>query len=142
MTAMKITKNQFILLLVTFGILLAGEIYSDLTQNVIPKEVLAFESHEAFKTKAMYDLYNILGGIFVIMHLMGFIGLFFFWSPARHVFLAAILLGHLIDALVPWSISVGTGWEGMFAGLQSILVGIIAAVSYWPAAYLFEKDEE
>jgi hypothetical protein len=125
-------------------IVVALTILSDFwTVSVVPDVVKELEpSLPLFHCLPLF----LLQGIFLISvlaaGLVGFIGLFCFWSPARYIYLVAILL-KIICAPLLGSWMVYTGWEELFGELEIFLDGVILTLCLLgPAKHLFEKKEE
>jgi energy-coupling factor transporter transmembrane protein EcfT len=74
-------------------------------------------------------LEGVLGILVLIVALVSRIGLFFFWRPARPLYLASGI-GNLLMTVLNGP-SVNAAWSEMFDGLSAIIYGIILALIYF-----------
>ena len=72
--------------------------------------------------------------------LVGFVGMFCFWGPARYIYLVGVLLKILAEPLLgPWMVN--TGWESLFVKLELFLDGAILTLCILgPAKELFTNQ--
>lgn len=111
------------------------------TASVVPDVVKKLEpSGPAQSPLPVLLLFPLLIGV-LGAGLVGFIGMFCFWSPARHIYLIAVLMKILVTPLMTaWSVH--TGWESLFGEMELFLDGIILTLCIvGPAKELFIKKE-
>lgn len=78
--------------------------------------------------------------VWVVLLLVGFVGMYRFWQLARHFFLGAYLFAFLPWPFFPPPRVFPSGWEVLFEGLGTMLAGLIYGVAVLgPAKSLFER---
>jgi len=135
-----ITSTQFRWLLATYALVVILTVASDFwTGSAIPIEVQQLEN--ALPTQSMPLLLLLLAFLVsvVLAGLVGFIGLFCLWSPARYIFLVGVLFKIVsLPLLASWTVT--TGWESLFGELELLLDGVILTLCILgPAKELFLK---
>ena len=69
------------------------------------------------------------GVVLLCLYMISLIGLWFFWPPARGMYLATTLAGF---ALYPFfGPTVEDGWSALCGDLAMFLAGVVLAVIYW-----------
>ncbi len=141
---MEITKTKFRLLLLVYIIIVVLNGLSDIwTESVVPEIVKQLEPSLPPTESTLAWL---LQGVFLFSSLfaglLGFIGMFFFWSVGRYIYLIGVVLKIVIGLLMT-SWIVNTGWEHFFGEVELFLDGVILTLClYGPAKYLFIKKVE
>ena len=139
---MSITKTQFRLLL-GYIIVVALSVLSDIwTASVVPDIVKELEPSIP-QVESM--LLWILQGAFIIspliLGLLGFIGMFCFWSASRYIYFIAIAL-KILQILTMEAWMVYTNWDSFFVEIELFLDGVILTLCLLgPARHLFENKE-
>ena len=139
---MEIHKAQFRWLLASYILVVALSVLSDFwTASAVPDAVKQLEP--SLPTQSMPLLLLLLGFLLCVLGagLVGFIGMFCLWAPARFIYLVAVLLKILASpVLAPWMVD--TGWESLFGELELFLDGMILTLCLvGPAKELFMKKE-
>jgi hypothetical protein len=138
---MSITKNQFRCLLVIYVIVAVVPILAeDRMASTIPDVVKDLEPPGFQPSKSL--LLNILTGLFLISvlcaALVGFIGMFCLWSPARYIYLIAVFFKITYSPLTLWMVH--TGWRELFGEMEIFLDGVILTLCLLGSAkHLFES---
>jgi hypothetical protein len=141
---MNMTRKEFRWLLAGYIIVVTLTILSDFwAASAVPDIIKAQEP--SVKPAQFLPLYLLQGAfLFSVLGagLIAYIGMFCFWSPARYIFLAAVLLKIISPPIfVPWMIH--TGWEELFGELELFLDGVILTLCFLgPAKNLFENKEK
>ncbi len=115
----------------------------DWTASVIPDVVKKLEPPLLPQTHSLPLL--LLQGVFVISllgaGLVGFIGMFCLWSPARYIYLIAIFFKITSTPLTLWMVH--TGWEELFGEVEIFLDGVILTLCLFGAAkHLFKNKDD
>ena len=76
----------------------------------------------------------------VVLACVGYVGLFAFWKPSRHIFLCSVILKMLFPFSVRWTVA--NSYISIGNSLELVLDGIILALVYWgPVSRFFTKKE-
>jgi len=136
------TKTQFRLVLVAYLLVLVlSLIVGDLTENMVP-EVVREMSPAVTSQSGLFIL-----SLFVYMivlaaaGIVGIIGLFCFWPPARVIYLVVVLLKVIASPVVlVWLAK--TGWDTFFGELEFLFEGVIITLCLvGPAKHLFKPNK-
>jgi hypothetical protein len=119
-------RNLFRFLVVLAGIAGALYGYGFSTIENYPESWRSVPDLLRFETWVWFAL----GPIFALLHLVAYVGLFLFWSPARTLLLVylfgSVLLGAFLDyPQMP-------GWVQSFDRLDMALLGLIVGLMYLP----------
>jgi hypothetical protein len=128
-------RTQFIELLCAYGLLVL--------LCLLAKKCVRLPEHVE---RAKPEKLNILGGksklyyIFMLCaiglvsssNLVGFLGMFLFWKAAPWIFGFGIIGRFVFHPKAVWSVC--SGWEDTFIGLETLLGGIIIALTLFGSA--------
>lgn len=141
---MRISKTYFRVLLLCYVIVVALNFLSDTwTASVVPDIVKELEpSIQPTESMVLWISQGIFLVSTLVMGLMGFVGMFFFWSPARYIYLIAVVYKILLMLpIVSWQVH--TNWEECFGETELFLDGVILTLCFLgPAKYLFVKNRD
>jgi hypothetical protein len=85
-----------------------------------------------------YTAFSVATVADAIFFIMSFVGLYFFWRPARLLFCGFILVG--LFTPLGFGPSVETGWMALWGGCSSILSGVILCLIFTsPIRELFTR---
>jgi len=137
------SKKQFRWLLTGYIVVVIMTILTDYwTASLVPDTVKQLEPSTPIQSLPLRLL--MLAFILCLLGaaLVGIFGMFFFWAPARYVYLVGVLLKILLSPILAvWSVD--TGWETLFVELELFLDGVILTLCILgPAKDLFEKRKE
>lgn len=137
---MKIYRTQFRYILVVYIVVFVlGITVDSLTNSLVPAAVRELEPW-------LSTQYQFLRLVFCVAllgaGLIVFVGMFCFWSPARHIYLVTVFVKILASPLMgTWSVE--TGWGSAFGGLELLLDGVILTLCLvGPAKHLFKKQQK
>jgi len=114
-------------------------VVSLLTESALPEPLRAFVKAEAEAEMTVGPMIMIATTIpLVILFFLSSIGLFFFWRPARIVYLIATVAGLLLTPFFgPY---VDLGWATAFDEAAILVSGVILSLIYFsPLKDLYEK---
>jgi len=129
------------LIVAEIGIGIICIVVSFFTESMLPEPLRAFLEAESEAEITARDLVMIAAAIpLIILLLMSSIGLFFFWRPARVLYLITVVLGL---AMTPFfGPYVDAGWGTTFEGVAMIISGAILALIYFsPLRDFYEKPK-
>ena len=127
------------LIVAEVGLGLLSVVVSSLTETLLPEPLRAFlkaESEAEMTARTM-----IMGALTIallVLWLLSSVGLFFFWRPARMLYLVVTVVGLLVAPFFgPY---VDAGWGTAFDEASLIGSGVILALIYFsPLKNLYEK---
>lgn len=142
---MEQAKKLYYLLLVAYLIIVTISIvFSSALNDGIPQNVKeAFGKFKSDYIKAPGGLPNLIKLIIVLatllMGLIGMIGLFFLWDPARYIFLTGIIIKNFFSFLVLGP-KISMPLRETFGGIEVFLDGVIIAVIFFsPVREYFKR---
>jgi hypothetical protein len=115
--------------------------YPLFTESSLPEPLRAFLDAESEAEITVREMVMLLAAIpVIILLLVSSIGLFFFWRPARMLYLIALVAGLLLTPFFgPY---VDAGWGTTFEEAAVIVSGVILAPVYFsPLKDLYEKPK-
>jgi hypothetical protein len=128
------------LIVAEVGFVVLSVVGSLLTESLLPEPLRAYLATE-FEGDiiSVRDLVMICTGIpLVILWLVSSIGLFFFWRPARILYVVAMIFGLLATPFFGPYVDAGLG--AMLEDVATIISGIIVALVYFsPVKELFNE---
>ena len=129
------------LIIAEIGLGVIGVVVSLLTESLLPEPLRAFVEAEAeadISTREIVMLATAIPGI--ILFVVSSIGLYFFWRPARTLYVITIVFGLLWTPFFgPY---VDAGWGTVFEEATIIISGIILALIYFsPLKDYFDKPK-
>ncbi len=140
---MKINKAQFRWLLAGYILVETSYMLSHFwTASLVPDAVKQLEPSLPIQSMPLQLLRLAFLLCAVSVGLVGFVGMFCLWAPARYIYLVGVFLKILAAPLLaPWMVH--TGWEHLFAGLEVFLDGAILTLCILgPAKDLFVRKDE
>ena len=110
---------------------MAGDAFAYCFQrNSLPLELrehLRSRSEHVFSHD--YTVFSMVTAAYVIFFIMSFVGLYFFWQPARSLFCGFILVG-LFMPLAGFGPDIETDWMGLLGGCSNIFLGVILCMTF------------
>jgi hypothetical protein len=140
---MTITKSSLRLVLLLQLCLTFLDMWAhSMTLKSLPPEVQAFLRQQHPYPLSLHDvLFLLFGGIYLLLCLVCFIGLFFFFPFSRKFFVTLILAGLLLDPFL--NLQIKSGWEILFADCLWVLNAVIIVMTYFsPLKDHFERKME
>jgi hypothetical protein len=140
---MKTSKAQFRWLLAGYFFVVILSAIADLWgASTIPAVVKELEPNVSTYSRPLLILFLVVAVSIVASELVGFIGMFCFWSAARYIYLFAVLAKILGSPLLG-SWMVHTGWESLFGEFEIFLDGVILTLCLvGPAQHLFTNKRK
>ena len=128
---MKITRTSFrLILLLTLCFIPLGIWIHFLTKASLPAEIQTFLQHQHSHPFSLHDkLFMVLGGIYLVLYTVCFLGLFLFRPFSRKLFIVVIFGGILFDLFL--SLQIKSGWEVFVDDCLSILTALIFFLIYF-----------
>lgn len=129
------------LIIAEIGIGIVSIVVSLITESMLPEPLRAFLEAESEAEITARELVMVTAAIpLIILLLMSSIGLFFFWRPARTLYLITVVLGL---AMTPFfGPYVDAGWGTTFEEVAVIISGVILALVYFsPLRDFYEKPK-
>ncbi|GMU20107.1 MAG: hypothetical protein AMXMBFR13_02070 [Phycisphaerae bacterium] len=129
------------LIVAEIGIGIISIVVSLFTESMLPEPLRAFLEAESEAEITAREMVMIAAAIpLIILLLVSSIGLFFFWRPARILYLLTVVLGLAMTPLLgPY---VDSGWATTFEEIAVIISGVILALVYYsPLRDLYEKPK-
>lgn len=127
------------LIVAEIALLIIGLVVSLLTESSLPEPLRAFLDAEAKAEMTAKEMMMFAATIpLLILLLVSSVGLFFFWRPARSLYLIATVAGLLLAPFFgPY---VDAGWATAFDEAAILVSGVILALIYFsPLKDLYEK---
>ncbi len=136
------SRKQFRLLLVLNVVLEGGATFLHFTgRGAVPDVVKELEPLGFTHSMTLTFLAAGLGLAITVAALVGIVGMFFFWSPARYIYAASLIL-MIVTMFVssPWGIF--TRWSGLLGEFEKLLDGVILTLALaGPAKDLFVRGK-
>jgi len=120
---------------------IVGAVVSLLTESALPEPLRAFLKAESEAEVTVREMIMFAAAIpLLILLLVSSIGLFFFWRPARILYLITSVAGLLVTPFFgPY---VDAGWGTTFDEAATIVSGVILALIYFSSLKeLYEKPK-
>ena len=76
----------------------------------------------------------------ILFVIVGIIGMYFFWNPARYLFLASAILMTLLAFSSKWD--VGSCYNTAIGGISVLLEGMIISLVFWGPAKVYFKVKD
>ena len=101
-----------------------------LQRNSLPIELREYVHSRSERVLSHhYTVFSVVTVVYAIFFIMSFVGLFFFWRPARLLFCGFILAG-LFMPLAGFGPDVETEWMELCGGCSSIFLGVILCMIF------------
>lgn len=129
------------LIVAEFALTIIGAVVSLLTEPLLPEPLRDFLAAESTAEVTAREIIMFAAAIpLLILLLVSSIGLFFFWRPARILYVITIAAGLLVAPFFgPY---VDAGWGTTFGDAAMIVSGVILALIYFsPLKDLYEKPK-
>ena len=130
------------LLVLKMVFLATGVVLSMVLESSLPEPLRTYLESTAEADPTMSEWMAVGTGI-VLLGLLGIatVGLWFFWPPARGMYLATTLAGFALTPL--FGPTVEDRWSGVCGDIVMFLAGVVLAVIYWtPLAERFARKPE
>jgi membrane associated rhomboid family serine protease len=101
----------------------------------LQRNSLPFELREYLQSRSQqvlshdYTMLSVMTVACAVLFLVSFVGLYFFWRPARLLFCVFVLVG-LFMPLAGFGPDVETGWMELWGSCSSILLGVILCLMF------------